>query len=130
MRMKNKGTILLVDNDLYLNNISQNEFYRRDYAVLTATTYRDARQILNKTEPDVIIMEMALPDGNGLEFFEEITGQTTASVIFLTSQSACCDMISGIKLGCDEYISKPFSKDVMVARVEAVMRRRIMEVSR
>ncbi|MCL2216360.1 MAG: response regulator [Defluviitaleaceae bacterium] len=122
--MENKGTILLVDNDFYLNNMNQNEFYRRGYAVLTATSYSEARAILNATEPDIIIMEVILPDGNGFNFCNEISGNTEASIVFLTVKSDKKDMIRGIKLGCDEYIQKPFCKDVMIARVEAIMRRR------
>jgi DNA-binding response OmpR family regulator len=121
--MENNGTILLVDNDFYLNNTNQNEFYRRGYVVLTATSYNEARTILNESKPDIIITEIVLPDGNGFSFFSEIS--TEASIVFLTILSDKKDMIKGIKLGCDEYIQKPFCKDVMIARVEAIMRRRM-----
>jgi len=121
--MENSGTILLVDNDSYLNNTNQNEFYRRGYVVLTATSYNEARTILNESKPDIIITEIVLPDGNGFSFFSEIS--TEASIVFLTILSDKKDMIKGIKLGCDEYIQKPFCKDVMIARVEAIMRRRM-----
>jgi DNA-binding response OmpR family regulator len=121
--METKGTILLVDDDFYLNNTNQNEFYRRGYAVLTATSCDEARTILNEAKPDIIIMEVVLPDGNGFSFFSEIS--TEASIVFLTILSDKKDMIKGIKLGCDEYIQKPFCKDVMIARVEAIMRRRM-----
>jgi DNA-binding response OmpR family regulator len=123
--MENKGTILLVDDDFYLNNTNQNEFYRRGYSVLTATSYGEARTILSEAEPDIIIMEVALPDGNGFSFCTEITSRTEASIVFLTAKSDKEDIIEGLKLGCAEYIQKPFSKDVMVARIEAVMRRRM-----
>ena len=123
--MENKGTILLVDDDFYLNNTNQNEFYRRGYSVLTATSYSEARTILNESEPDIIIMEVVLPDGNGFNFCNEIISRTEASIVFLTVKSDKKDMIKGIKLGCDEYIQKPFCKNVMIARVEAIMRRRV-----
>jgi len=123
--MENKGTILLVDDDFYLNNTNQNEFYRRGYSVLTATSYSEARTILSESEPDIIIMEVVLPDGNGFNFCNEIINHTRASIVFLTVKSDKNDMIRGIKLGCEEYIQKPFSKDVMVARIEAIMRRRM-----
>lgn len=123
--MENKGTILLVDDDFYLNNANQNEFYRRGYVVLTATSYSEARTILNKAEPDIIIMEATLPDGSGFSFCHEISCHTGASIVFLTIKSDKKDMIKGIRLGCDEYIQKPFSKEVMIARIEAIMRRRM-----
>ena len=123
--MENKGTILLVDDDFYLNNANQNEFYRRGYLVLTATSCNEARAMLKEVEPDIIIMEVVLPDGNGFNFCNEISSRTEASIVFLTIKSDKKDMIRGIKLGCDEYIYKPYCRDVMVARVEAIMRRRV-----
>jgi len=92
---------------------------------MTATSYSEARTILNEAEPDIIIMEVILPDGNGFNFCTEISSRTGASIVFLTVKSDKKDMIRGIKLGCDEYIQKPFCKDVMIARIEAVMRRRM-----
>ncbi|MCL2851603.1 MAG: response regulator [Defluviitaleaceae bacterium] len=119
--MNNNGIILLVDNDLCLNNETQNEFYKRDYTVLTATSYSEARAILKEADPDVIIMEAILPDGDGFDFFKEISGCTTASIVILTSKSDRSDVIRGIKMGCEEYIKKPFRKDVMIARIEALI---------
>ncbi|MCL2225613.1 MAG: response regulator transcription factor [Defluviitaleaceae bacterium] len=116
------GTILLVDNDPYQNNAIRCEFSWREYSVLTATSFGEARAMLKKSDPDIILMEAVLPDGDGFDFYKEIRGRTSASIVFLTAKSDDTDMIKGLKLGADEYIKKPFDKEVMAARVDAVMR--------
>ena len=122
--MENNGIILLVDNDLYLNNTNQNNFYWRDYTVLTATSYNEARMMLRKTEPDIIIMEAILPDGDGFDFCREIVSETLASIVFLTIKTDSSDMVRGFTLGADEYLKKPIHREVLAARIEVVMRRR------
>ena len=121
---ENNGTILLVDNDLYLNNAIQNEFYRRDYNVIIATSFSGARAILKDIQPDIILMESILPDGDGFDFCRELNGKTTASIVFISSKQDAKDEIEGIKAGCNGYIKKPFRKEIMMVRVEAEMRQR------
>jgi len=122
--MDNNGTILLIDNDIYLNNIIQMEFYWRDYMVLTAMTYDEARYILKKVKPDIILMEANLPDGDGFGFLAEICSKTDAGIIIITNLTGNSYMIQGLSMGCDDYIKKPFRREVMIARVEVVMRRK------
>ena len=119
--MDYSGTILLVDNDPYQNNANRCEFSLREYSVLTATSYQEARTMLKKTEPDIILMEAVLPDGNGFEFFREIRGATSACIVFLTIKADSKDEVLGLRLGADEYIKKPFNKALVAARVDVVM---------
>ena len=122
--MDNNGTILLIDNDIYLNNIIQMEFYWRNYMVLTAMSYDEARYILKTAEPDIILMEANLPDGDGFGFLAEVYSKTDAGIIIITNLTDNSHMLQGMKMGCDDYIKKPFHREVMIARVEVVMRRK------
>ena len=122
MPMDPIGTILLVDNDPHQNNAMRCEFSWRDYTVLTATSFGEARAMLTKNEPDLILMEAELPDGDGFDFYKEIRSRTSASIVFITVKSDDRDLVRGLKLGVDEYIKKPFNKEVMAARVDAVMK--------
>ena len=115
-------TIMLIDNDPYQNNAMRCEFSWLGYSMLTATSFGEARAMLEDNEPDLILMEADLPDGDGFDFYKEIRGRTAASIIFLTVKSDDADMIRGLKMGVDEYIKKPFDRKVMVARVENVMK--------
>jgi len=122
--MGNSGVILLIDSDPILNNANQCALHPRGYTVLTATSFSEARALLAETEPDIILIEAILPDGDGFDFCKEIYGTTTASIVFLTSKSDDKDMVRGLELGADEYIRKPCRVDLIIARVEVVMRRR------
>jgi len=122
--VQSKGTVLLIDNNEKQNNSNRQALEFRLFKVYTATTYSEARGMIYDLKPDIILMEAELPDGDGFSFCEEVDGTTTASIIFLTSKSDHADEMKGIKLGAYDYIKKPFYKDLMVARVEAVMRRR------
>jgi DNA-binding response OmpR family regulator len=114
--------MLLVDSDTDLNNANQCIFYPQGYTVLTATSIACARVILRETEPDIIMMETNLPDGNGFDFCKGLYGKTAASIIFLTSRTGGENMAKGIRLGAVDYIEKPVDKDIIIARVEAIMR--------
>ena len=122
--MLGSGTILLVDSDPEVNNRNQCSFYPRGFTVLTATTVALARQILLEYEPDIILMEAILPDGDGFELIKELKSGTSASIIFLTYRADDKDVVKGLNLGATDYIKKPFYSDLLIARVELAMRNR------
>jgi len=115
-------TIMLIDNDPYQNNALMCEFMMRRYFVLTAASFGAARVMLEDNEPDLILMETDLPDGDGFDFYKEIRGRTSASIIFLTVKSDDMDMARGLTLGVDAYIRKPFNKELTTMWVENIMK--------
>jgi two-component system catabolic regulation response regulator CreB len=78
---------------------------------------------IGQAEPDLIVLDVGLPDINGLELFRMITARTRAPVIFLTARSDEVDRIVGLEMGADDYIAKPFSPRELVARIRTVLRR-------
>ena len=122
--MTDKGVILLVENDSELNNLNRVTFYPRGYTVLTATTIAGARSILRETEPDIILMESNLYDGDGLEFISELTSVTKASIIFLTCRVDGKDEVRALNMGAWDYIKKPCDRFLLLTRVELAMRHR------
>lgn len=121
--MCNKGTVLLVDNDFYLTNANENEFYRRGYIVKVATTYSKAVDILKETDPDIIVMEATLPNEDGFSFLSHIRNETSAAIIVLTMKKSESAMKKALEMGADDYIIKPIKNDVMVTKAETVIRR-------
>ena len=118
------GVILLVDDDVKLNISNRRTLEFRRFTVHTATSFTEANRLLFEFNPDIIMMEAILPDGDGFDFCKQIYGATTASIIFLTVKTSADDVARGIKTGGDEYIEKPCCRDILVARVENIMRRR------
>jgi len=122
--MAGKGIILLVEDDIDLNNANRRALELRGYTVYTALTLAGAREQLKKIIPDIILLDVVLPDGDGFDFCLEVRGSTQAHILFLTSKTEQEDMVKGFTTGGDDYIKKPFHPRELMARVEAAMRRR------
>ncbi len=112
--------ILIVEDDKSLNNgiaLSLNT-----YECEQAYSAEDARRLLNNSV-SLVILDINLPDGSGLDICREIRRTCKTPVIFLTANDMELDIVSGLELGADDYITKPFSLAVLRARVNAVLRR-------
>jgi len=124
--MTPKGTVLLVEDNTELNNNNSRSLKLLGYDVFAALTLSAARACLHRVEPDIILLDVLLPDGDGIDFCAEIRGATGAHILFLTSRTEHGDILRGLAVGGDDYITKPFSSEELFARVEAAMRRRNM----
>ena len=115
-------TILIVEDDKPLNDgiaLSLNEA-----KTLQAYNLKEARALLNEAV-DLIILDINLPDGSGLDFCREIRAFSSLPVIFLTANDMELDIVAGLASGADDYVTKPFSLAVLRARIDAVMRRHL-----
>ena len=127
--MNSKGIVLLVDDNADLNANNIRALQMHDYKVHSALTLAQARAWLVNNEADVILLDVILPDGDGIGFCAEIRGaplQTGAHILFLTALTGYADRVRGLANGGDDYITKPFHPEELLARVEAAMRRRSM----
>ena len=115
--------ILLVEDNQKIMEANAFKFTREGYEVACALTLAEAREFLATNRPDLIILDIMLPDGNGIEFVNEIKQKAEIPILFLTGLSTPADIIRGLKAGGDDYLVKPYLFDELFARVEAVMRR-------
>jgi DNA-binding response OmpR family regulator len=125
--MVNDKIILLVEDNAKLNEINRRALEKEGYNVLTALTLTAASEHLSRTCPDIILLDVALPDGNGIDFCDEIREKTNAHILFLTSRREHGEKLKGLAVGGDDYITKPFKLDELVQRVKVAMRRREMD---
>src|SRR5512143_4190558 len=93
------------------------------YQVRTAASAEDAIESVRYTPPDLVILDIGLPGKDGLEALREIKAQHNLPVIFLTGRRRELDEVLGVELGADDYITKPFDVDVVLAHIKAVLRR-------
>jgi DNA-binding response OmpR family regulator len=122
---KNNGVVLIVEDNIDLNNLHTQYFgQNHGYEVHTAGTLAAAREKLSQIEPDIIIMDVDFPDGNGLDFCEEIRDKTSAHIIVHTEKSNRSDQLRGYEAGCDCYLTKNSRENEIPPRVQAIMRRR------
>jgi len=118
-----KGRVLLVEDNIELNDANSRALEICGYDVYSSLTLENARKFLSWLDPDVILLDVTLPDGNGFDFCKEIRDKTSAHILFLTAKTAHEDMVQGMSMGGDAYITKPFHPEEMLVKVEAAMRR-------
>lgn len=114
-----KETILLVEDDCNILRINRRILKREGFKVACAETLQKAKEIILELTPAVIVLDIRLPDGSGIDFCEEIRPTTSAPVLFLTALDEKSDIISGLMAGGNDYITKPYDVDEFLARIKA-----------
>jgi DNA-binding response OmpR family regulator len=115
--------ILVVDDDTLLRRSLSLQLEQAGYRASTAANAEDAIGLARRDQPDLILLDIGLPGMDGLEAIRHFQGELDVPVIFVTARRRELDEILGLELGADEYITKPFNPDVLLARVKAVLRR-------
>lgn len=119
-----QNRILLVDDEPRLRKMVKDFLKRADYDVIEAENGRQAVDIFfSDTRIDLIILDVMMPEMNGWEVCRMIRKESDVPIIMLTAKGGEGDELQGFDLGADEYISKPFSNKILVARVGAILRR-------
>lgn len=118
--------ILIVEDDADLREITERSLLKERYLVETADTYKAARQKALVYEYDCILLDIMLPDGNGLDLLRDLQkeGHCMPNVIILSAKDSIEDKVIGLDLGADDYLSKPFHLAELHARLKSVLRRK------
>ena len=119
----NDGHILIVDDDAQIRRLAGKFLREHGYRVTTARDGREMRQALTAASIDLVILDIMLPCGNGLELCKEIRSRSALPVIMLTARGSETDRIVGLEIGADDYVAKPFNPRELLARINAVLRR-------
>lgn len=114
--------LLIEDNASIVSGLTYS-LEQSGFEVVSASTTREARASL-KSFYDIIILDISLPDGSGLDFFASDIGKTGIPVIFLTAKDDEATIVKSLTLGAEDYITKPFSTNVLIARMEKILNRR------
>ncbi|MGZ9584714.1 response regulator transcription factor [Paenibacillus marinisediminis] len=115
--------LLIVEDDTALNNGICFALRQQDMTLHQAYTMEQAKELLTKQEMDLVLLDVNLPDGSGLELCQDIRKRSAVPIIFSTANDMEIDIVTGLELGGDDYITKPFSLMVLRARVMAMLRR-------
>ena len=118
--------ILIVEDDADLREITERSLLKERYLVETADTYKAARQKALVYEYDCILLDIMLPDGNGLDLLRDLQkeGHRMPNVIILSAKASIEDKVTGLDLGADDYLPKPFHLAELHARLKSVLRRK------
>jgi DNA-binding response OmpR family regulator len=115
--------ILLVDDDALLRRSLAFNLEKAGYRATTAASAEDALALARRDAPDLILLDINLPGMDGLDALRRFRQQFSAPVVFLTARRRELDQVVGLELGADDYVTKPFDLDVLLARIKAVLRR-------
>lgn len=119
--MKN---ILIVEDEKILNKGVSFFLNKEGYNVISAYTKEEGKLAILQNKIDFLLLDVNLPDGCGLDFCKEISDKMDFPVVFLTANDTEEDMIKGFESGCDDYISKPFSVDILKLKINAILKRK------
>jgi len=115
--------IIVVEDELSINDILTSAFRAEGYKVRSAFTSREARNLLDSFKPDLMLLDINLPDESGFELCRFINDKYAIPIIMLTARNDIVDKILGLELGADDYISKPFHIKEVLTRVKVALRR-------
>lgn len=118
-----KRKILVVEDEQKIMELVRIYLERDGHEVLEANTGVKALSIFEKTQPELIILDLMLPELDGIEVCKEIRRHSNVPIIMLTARSEEIDRLIGLEVGADDYVTKPFSPRELAARVKAVLRR-------
>ncbi|MDY0213307.1 MAG: response regulator [Desulfuromonadaceae bacterium] len=124
--MQEKQTILVVEDEEDILALIHYNLTREGYRVLTATSGEQGLEIARLHEPDLVILDLMLPGIDGLEVCRELKRRENTrpiAIIMLTAKGEESDIVTGLELGASDYVTKPFSPRVLLARIKAVLRR-------
>lgn len=114
--------ILIIEDDISLNQGLSISLGKEDN-IFQAYELKTAEEIFKNNKIDLIILDISLPDGNGMDFCSRIRAVSNVPVIFLTANNLETDVVSGFVVGCDDFVTKPFSMMILQERIKAVLKR-------
>ena len=117
------GKILIIDDDEKLNRLLTNYLSKMGFTVLTSTLPSAGLEKLEEETPDLVILDVMLPEMDGFEVCRTIRQFSSVPVVMLTARGEVMDRVVGLEIGADDYLPKPFEPRELVARIQAILRR-------
>ena len=117
------GRILVVDDDPDIRLVLHEHLEPEGFEVIDAADGAEMRSIIVQEEIDLVILDLQLPDEDGLNLAKVLREKTDAGIVMLTGKGATVDMVVGLEVGADDYVAKPFKSRELLARIRSVLRR-------
>lgn len=121
----NSIRVLVVDDDLHIRRLLQSTLSRGRYETAEATTAAEALEQAAKLRPDAILLDLGLPDRDGLEIIHLLRRQSSVPILVISARDATDQKVAALDLGADDYVTKPFDSDEVLARLRASLRNKL-----
>jgi OmpR family response regulator RpaB len=119
MSGKRPYRLLMIDDDAALASLLTEYFERFGHQLSSATTAAEGRQRLHRDDPDLLILDVMLPDADGMEICRSVRAESDIPILMLTARGALPDRVLGLEFGADDYVPKPFEPRELVARARS-----------
>jgi DNA-binding response OmpR family regulator len=116
-------SVLLVEDESSIAQPFAQLLARSGFRTVLASTGGEALRLARETRPDLVLLDLTLPDGDGLDVCRELRRESTVPIIMLTARGTVTDRVVGLELGADDYVVKPFAPGEVVSRIRAILRR-------
>lgn len=123
--MNTRHKALIIDDEPQIRRLIHAALTRADYATVEAADARAALEMLGQERPDVVLLDLGLPDRDGLELVPLVKRQSDASLIVISAREATEQKVAALDLGADDYLTKPFDTEELLARVRVALRNRM-----
>lgn len=121
--MKPLDLVLIIEDDDAISNVLEITFSQNNYRTIVARSVMEGLRHFRTNTPDVILLDLGLPDKDGKEFLKEVRRDMSTPIIVLSARQEEKDIVNSLELGADDYITKPFSTRELIARVRSAQRR-------
>ncbi|SCJ89661.1 Response regulator ArlR [uncultured Clostridium sp.] len=122
--------ILIVEDEEKIARFIELELMHEGYKVIKANNGRDGLEIAERGEADLVILDVMLPEINGLEVLRRLRRTSDVPVIMLTARDAVMDKVSGLDAGADDYVTKPFAIEELLARIRTALKKRVVTMKK
>ena len=123
--MSTAAKVLIVDDEPHIRRLLRTTLTRASYEVMEAESAREALDCLTEIDPDVVLLDLGLPDRDGMELIPAIRKRSKATLLVISARDATDQKVTALDLGADDYVTKPFDTDELLARVRAALRHRM-----
>lgn len=123
----NEPSILIVDDELYIRRLMRSTLERAGYAIHEAENARDALDLISRRRPAAVLLDLGLPDRDGLELVQILKRASGAAVIVVSARDATDLKVAALDLGADDYVTKPFDSEELLARLRTALRHQATE---
>jgi two-component system KDP operon response regulator KdpE len=123
--MSNAATVLIVDDEPQIRRLLQGTLARAGYRVAEAASGRQALEALGEAQPDVVLLDLGLPDRDGIELIPAIRKHSKAAILVVSAREGTEQKVTALDLGAVDYVTKPFDTEELLARVRAALRGRL-----
>lgn len=122
-----KSTVLVVDDELYIRRLLRGTLERAGYRVAEASTAREALDTNLSTAPQAVLLDLGLPDRDGLELVPLLRRSGKPAIVVVSAREGTEDKVAALDLGADDYVTKPFDTEELLARLRAALRHKLDE---